>query len=237
MSHQVNIHDAQTLILRELLFKPKAGFAELQEQTGLASDHFNFHIKKLLDLGYVDKLARGSYGLTAKGKEHANRLDTDDNTIERQPKVAVLLGIERRVDGRQELVMQQRLKYPYYGFWGFPTGKMRWGETLLEAAARELKEETSLEADLEYIGIYHEHVRLEETGEMIEDKIFHFVACRNISGDLSVEFEGGVNKWMTIDQIHREKRKFKSFEHELNMLLGPGEKLVEEAVTYSEDDF
>lgn len=44
MSYEITIHEAQTSILRELLFHPQAGFAELQRPTGLGSDHFKFHI-------------------------------------------------------------------------------------------------------------------------------------------------------------------------------------------------
>lgn len=49
MSHEVSIHDAQTSILRELLFHPNAGYAKLQRPTGLTSDHFNFHINRLIE--------------------------------------------------------------------------------------------------------------------------------------------------------------------------------------------
>jgi predicted transcriptional regulator len=80
MSLHANIHSAQSKILRELLFHPQAGFAELQKPTGLSSDHFNFHISRLVELGLVEKLERGTYALTSKGKEYANRLDTDNNT-------------------------------------------------------------------------------------------------------------------------------------------------------------
>jgi DNA-binding transcriptional ArsR family regulator len=137
MSHEVNIHAAQTNILRELLFHPHATFAQLQKPTGLSSDHFNFHISRLTELGLVEKLNRGQYALTPKGKEYANRLDTDNNTVERQPKIAVILAVERSVDGQRQILFQERLKNPYFGFWGLPTGKMLWGETVDETAARE----------------------------------------------------------------------------------------------------
>ena len=75
MSLEVKIHDAQMVILRELLFHPSAGFAELQKNTHLTSDHFNFHINRLVELGLVEKIARGHYSLSSKGKEYANRLD------------------------------------------------------------------------------------------------------------------------------------------------------------------
>lgn len=75
MGLEVNIHDAQTKILRELLFHPKAGFSELQKPTGLSSDHFNFHISRLVELGLVEKVSRGHYKLTPRGKEYSNRLN------------------------------------------------------------------------------------------------------------------------------------------------------------------
>ena len=154
MSHEVKIHDAQTSILRELLFHPKANFAKLQKGTGLSSDHFNFHIQKLVELKLVEKVSRGSYALTPRGKEHANKLDTDNNTIERQPKVAVILAVERKNSkGQKEYLFQERLKHPYFGFWGFATGKIRWGETIVQTAERELMEETGLTADHRIAGV------------------------------------------------------------------------------------
>lgn len=69
MSLEVNIHAAQTSILRELLFHPHAGYAKLQKPTGLTSDHFNFHISRLVELGLVEKVSRGLYGLTPRGAD------------------------------------------------------------------------------------------------------------------------------------------------------------------------
>lgn len=201
MSHEVKIHEAQTSILRELLFRPVAGFAELRKPTGLTSDHFTFHIGRLVELGFVEKADSGKYRLTVSGKEYANRLDTDHNTIERQPKAAVMLAIEREQRGRVERLLQQRLKHPYYGFWGVPTGKIRWGETVPEAAARELLEETGLEADHRVAGVYHQLVYQEGTNDMLEDKIFFVVHCTNVRGELAEVFEGGRNEWMTAAQV------------------------------------
>ncbi len=90
MSHEAKIHDAQTKILRELLFLPEVNFAALQKTTGMESDHAKFHIKRLVELGYIEK-HRTKYRLSIKGKEYANKLDTEAGVIERQPKVAVML--------------------------------------------------------------------------------------------------------------------------------------------------
>lgn len=237
MSYEVNLHQAQTKILRELLFSTGAGYAELQKPTGLTSDHFNFHIKKLVEMGYVEKLSRGKYQLAPRGKEYANRLDTDENTIERQPKVAVILAIEKQEGGKQYFLFQERLKNPYFGFWGFPTGKIRWGETILETAARELLEETGLEADYRYTGVYHEQVYQKETGEQLEDKIFHVIHCTNPRGRLTVKFEGGRNKWMTPIEGRLQEKKFDSVDIEMDMAREDSEHLIERTVTYSKDVF
>ena len=68
MSFEPDVHETQIAIIRYLLFKPDAGFAELQKATNLTSDHFNFHINKLIGVAYIEKSER-RYALTAKGKD------------------------------------------------------------------------------------------------------------------------------------------------------------------------
>lgn len=214
MSHEVQIHEAQTKILRELLFLPETNFAGLQKVSGLESDHVKFHIKRLVELGYVEK--HGSkYRLSIKGKEYANKLDTDAGVIERQPKVAVLLIVERDHDGQKQYLLQERRKHPYFGYWGAPTGKIRWGESILETATRELEEETGLTAVFEYRGINHERVRHSDTGEFVEDKIFHLMFTDKTSGSMKSEFDGGRNAWRTMAEMKQEPKKYKGFYEEM----------------------
>lgn len=238
MSLEVVVHDAQAVILRELLFHPTVGFAKLQKLTGMTSDHFSFHLKKLTELKLVEKVSRGTYSLTPKGKEYANKLDTDSNTIERQPKTAVILAIERKnSQGHKEYIFQERLKQPYYGFWGCPTGKVRWGETIIQTAERELMEETGLSADFTIGGVYHELVYQSETGEQLEDKIFFVVHCTNTKGRLIKEFEGGRNKWMTRQEALAQPKIFTSFDIELDIVANPNENFIEQRVEYTKDLF
>lgn len=237
MSHEVNIHAAQTSILRELLFLPQAGFADLQKPTGLTSDHFTFHINRLMELGFVDRTSRGQYRLSTKGKEFANRLDTDNNTVERQPKAAVLLAIERaNADGEREFLFQERLKQPYFGFWGLPSGKLRWGETIVEGAARELMEETGFTADYRIAGLYHEHVKLENEIEIKEDKLFFVVHCTNYRGELIERFEGGHNQWMTREEALSQPKVFGSFHIELD-IVDDDNNFIEKLEIYPTESF
>jgi ADP-ribose pyrophosphatase YjhB (NUDIX family) len=236
MSLEVNIHTAQTSILRELLFHPHAGYADLQKPTGLTSDHFNFHISRLVDLGHVEKISRGRYKLTPRGKEYSNRLDTDNSTIERQPKVAVILALQRERKGKTEFVFQERLKNPYFGYWGLPSGKIRWGETISETARRESLEETGLDGDFKVKGVYHEHAMQEESSELLEDKIFFIVLGTNMHGAFLENFEGGHNEWMSEETALKKKKKFTSFKLELDILKSK-EWLIEQTAIYSKDNF
>lgn len=236
MSYEPDAHSAQVTILRHLLFRPHAAFSELQKATDLTSDHFNFHIKKLIDEGFVEKREK-SYRLTHKGKEYANRMDTDENEIEKQPKVSVAITLERKNSkGEREFLFQQRKKNPYYDFWGRMGGKVRWGESIVDAAKRELKEETGLEANLEYRLLYHKRDFNKSTGKLLEDKIFLCVYATEFKGELIESFEGGINKWMTTSEFHEVPKRFKSVD-EFMELMDRGETFAEREFYYSEDEY
>ncbi len=209
MSYEPDVHKVQSSILRALLFAPNAGFAELQKTTELTSDHFTFHVKKLMAAGLVTK-ADGKYTLTPGGKEYANRMDTDENEIEKQPKVSVALIVERQHGNRREFIVQQRLKQPYYGFYGRLGGKVRWGESFEEAAARELTEETGLTGTFAFSHVFHKRDYRKSDGTLLEDKIFVVMHCTDAYGEMMEQFEGGKNFWMTQDELVAQDKLFES---------------------------
>ncbi|MFY9227842.1 MAG: NUDIX domain-containing protein [Candidatus Microsaccharimonas sp.] len=232
MTHEAKIHPIQTSILRELLFVPSARFTDLQKSVGLESDQVKFHIARLVELEYVQKTDQGYYVLSSNGKEYANKLDTDRNQIERQPKSAVILVVE----WNGKLLVQERLKHPYFGFWGFPGGKIRWGETILQAAARELNEETGLSASLESRGVYHEITRSKETGEVLEDKIFQVIYGHDPSGELIETFDSGRNAWLSLDEVKLKDKYYKSFDIEYSVGMGE-QSFVEQEQIYDQGEF
>jgi ADP-ribose pyrophosphatase YjhB (NUDIX family) len=232
MSHEAKIHQAQTAVLRELLFTPEASYSELRKKANLESDHFKFHISRLTEAGYIVKTERSKYALTSIGKEYANKLDTDKNVIERQPKSAGIIVLQH--EGK--VLVQERLKHPYFGFWGYPGGKIRWGETILQAAARELMEETNLSATMKYCGVYHEHVQSAESNEILEDKIFHIIGATRAAGILLEDFEGGRNKWMSLEELATIKKKYQSCDIETSIGIGK-ETFIEATQKYTKDEF
>lgn len=234
MSYEASAHEAQMKVLRHLLLAPSAGFAQLQKQTGMTSDHANFHIKKLVEVGYIEKDTGDKYILTRSGKEYANRMDTDDNVIEKQPKLSVALIVE---NDKGEFLAQQRLKQPYYGFWGRPTGKIRWGEKMLEAAARELMEETGLTADLSVAGFYHKMDYDKDSGDLLEDKVFVLVYGKNPAGTLVVDDEGHHNEWLTDETLQTRGTVFQSVPEITAMAKRNVANFMEHTYEYEKDEY
>lgn len=201
-----DLHQIQMLILKELLFNPNSRFSELNIK-GLSNDHFSYHINTLIEQGLVKKGDNG-YCLTGNGKEFANRMDTDQVQIEKQPKVAVMVIPYKYIKGKKHILIQERTKEPYFGYRGFMTGKVRFGEKLKETAKRELKEETGLDCDNFVIkNIFHDHVVMVEDGKLMEDKIFFIIAAKNPTGKL-ISTENGKNYWATEKEFLDMDKKY-----------------------------
>lgn len=197
------MHQIQNNVLRTLLFKEKLKFSQVNLDK-ISHDQFNFHLKSLIKNGLVIKDLAGFYSLTKQGKEYANRLDTDSSKVqvERQAKVAVLVAAVRGSGKNKKYLVQQRLKQPFYGFYGFISGKIKWGETVFEAAQRELLEEANLKAKFEFCGIEHK-MDYTPDGEILEDKYFYLCLAKRSQGELQNDFEGGKNVWLTRAQIKK----------------------------------
>jgi ADP-ribose pyrophosphatase YjhB (NUDIX family) len=206
---KLQIHDYQISILRTLLFKPGARFRDLNKQD-IPNDHFTFHLKRLLQEGLIIK-KDNRYQLTDNGKEFANRMDTDNLKLEKQAKLAIALHPVRTRNGITEYLVHKRLKEPFYGWHGSISGKIRWGESPLDCAKRELAEETGLSGKCILKGIIHYH-HIHQDGRFLEDKYFWVFQVKNTTGKLKEKVEEGENIWMTESTYRKLDNVFATFE-------------------------
>ena len=236
MTRQVN-HPAQVSILLELLYNTAARFTKLREVTGLSSDHFNFHVSKLVQASLITKQNDGSYILTAEGKEYANTLDRSGAPI-RQPQVSVLLIVERGENDKREYLIQRRLKHPHYGFYGRLSGKVQWGESFADAAKEVLKTETSLDADFDFKMVFRKYDRTEDTQALLEDRIFIVMQTNNARGELLEQGSKGQNLWMSRQEFLRLDPKvcFKSA-REFMIASNSDLKYFEQSYIYTSDEY
>lgn len=199
MKPTLEVHPVQGKILKVLLFQTQASFSSLNIDK-IPSDHFNFHLKALLEANLLEKKAN-KYFLTTKGKEFANRFDTEKIVIERQAKLTLTVVPVKTIGKKKYYLFHQRLKQPYYGYCGCVTGKIRWGEKVFEAAARELLEETGLVAlKMSLVGIFHKSDNSPD-GSLLEDKFFFRVRVDKFKGKLKEIVPEGKNYWLTKDEM------------------------------------
>jgi 8-oxo-dGTP diphosphatase len=67
-----------------------------------------------------------------------------EESVVRRPVVGVGVAVFRRVVSGLEVLLILRGKPPRQGQWSIPGGRQEWGETLKQAALREVQEETSI---------------------------------------------------------------------------------------------
>ncbi len=80
-----------------------------------------------------------------------------------------------------KVLLIKRGKEPYKGHWSLPGGSQELGETLEQAAKRELKEETDLTAGNLTFAKVRDRITYDEKGNIL----FHFVLATFITSDAS----------------------------------------------------
>lgn len=103
-------------------------------------------------------------------------------------------GVNVIINNKGKILILKRSSREYYaGLWDFPGGTVEKGETLQQAAAREVKEECGLEIKLEknYFYIYHYQDR--------DLNIYDFKADF-VSGDVVLSEEHTEFKWISKDE-------------------------------------
>lgn len=189
------MHFIQKHILRLLSQYPSRRYSELQLHR-VESNKFTYHLKKLMSGGYIKK-AGVQYKLTTKGIHYCTRVNFDEHFVRIQPKVATLIVCKNE---HAEFLMYQRATQPFLGMIGFPYGKVHLGESVKEAAEREIVEKTGITATLEQKGITYLLVT-DERGEVIEHMLCHVFIGINPKGTVENNPELDHVLWMNKSKI------------------------------------
>ncbi len=189
------LHIIQLQILKKLLFSPSLRYSDLKPNPDMENNQLDFHLDSLINQNFVTKTGK-NYVLTDLGKEYAGRMDTGETEIAKQSKVCAWVCCTRIKNGNKQFLIGTRLKQPFYGCQGFLGGKVRFGESIIEAAQRELYEEANLEGNPQIVSLKHFRVFGKETNKLVEDKLMFLCWVENPKGNLTEKNEEGEYHWI-----------------------------------------
>ena len=113
------------------------------------------------------------------------------------PKLAALAVVIR--DGRVLLV--KRRNEPDAGLWGFPGGHVDLGETAMDAAIRELREETTIVARPVRYLTNVDVIDRDESGIVKFHFLLAAVLCEYVSGEPIAQDDVSEARWWPVDAI------------------------------------
>jgi ADP-ribose pyrophosphatase YjhB (NUDIX family) len=187
-------HEIQRRIILKLIHTPRSSYNQLWNKEG-ESNLFAYHLKKLEDAGLVQKFDDG-YGLTTEGQQLSAFIEGDTGGKAALPTPTVIMLVR---DGNK-ILCQQRLKEPFYGYWGLPSGKVNFGWNPKECALRDLKEETALDAsdatlrEIEYTKTF-------EDEKLLHHHIMWTYEITDFSGELKEQTHKAINKFLTKEEL------------------------------------
>lgn len=113
------------------------------------------------------------------------------------PKLAALAVVVR---GKQVLLVK-RLKEPDAGLWGFPGGHVDLGETAMDAASRELHEETGILGRPTRYLTNVDVIDLDKEGSVRFHFLLAAVQCEYLSGEPVAQDDVSDAKWWAISDV------------------------------------
>lgn len=100
-----------------------------------------------------------------------------------------------------QLLLVRRNNRPNAGLWGFPGGKIELGETVMEAAIRELQEETGIEAEARDILTSVDVILHDKEGVLKHHYVLVAVLCEYITGEPLAADDVSEAEWFEYEAI------------------------------------
>ena len=125
---------------------------------------------------------------------------TDDREYPARPIVGVGAVV---LDGDGRVLLIRRGREPLKGEWSIPGGAVETGETLEEAVAREVREETGLEIAVEGVVTVLDRIRRDRDSRVRYHYVLIDFACRLRSGVAASASDADAVEWVPITNLER----------------------------------
>lgn len=146
-------------------YKNTCSFIELCNSGGYSSDLGGYYIRQLIHDGYIEKIDRGQYQVLPKGKRF---LVANQNTLTAPPRARMSIALVLRQGDKYVVI--RRTAQPFIGRIEWPTGSIKSGESLTDAANRITSMRLGSPLELEFYGFFRRIDTYEE--DIFDDKLF-----------------------------------------------------------------
>lgn len=171
-------HHIQKTIIARLAQLESARFSGLKPDD-IENKLFDYHLKKVISAGFVEKLEDGSYGLTVYGRRVGKDAIKPDPLADTAVSV-VFMAVRRQSDGAW--LFCRRKAQPLLDRTGFLKTLPDPHKSLLETASLALHAQTGLHGEFLIRG--SGYLRFMDGNELESFTHFTLVECRNVTGEL-----------------------------------------------------
>lgn len=102
---------------------------------------------------------------------------------------------------QDQVLLVRRGNEPDRDRWGFPGGKIHWGEPVLEATLRELMEETGVQAEIVQVLDAVDVIRHGASGSVQHHYVLIAVLCRWQAGEAVAADDAFEARWFTVAEL------------------------------------
>lgn len=187
------MHPLRRHIIHQLLINSYLKYSKLKPPD-VEGNVFMYHLKQLIQEELIQKRVDGCYEFTSDGRLFADTLSLKTYRPRIQPKIVTLVICQNK-DG--QYLLYKRKREPFINFIGFPYGKIHLGETVMEAAIRELQEKTGIAANLKHQGDVY--LTVYQDKNVISHMLAHVFLGHDPKGELLEESEIGKCFWEKIE--------------------------------------
>ncbi len=125
----------------------------------------------------------------------------DERADERQYPVRPIVGVGAVVVDRDRVLIVRRGHEPSKGEWSIPGGAVEIGETLVDACAREVNEETGLEVEVGPMIDVFDRIRLDASGRALYHYVLIDFVCRAVGGALACASDAIEAQWVPAAEV------------------------------------
>jgi hypothetical protein len=172
-------HHLQRGIVYRLAFAESLRFSELKPDT-IENKLFTYHLKKVLDAGYVAKDKDGHYSLTPEGRRLGVHVLETQNMLPELADSVLFLVIRRMADGAW--LFYRRNTHPLKDRVGFMHCRPNSTMTTAQTAAQSCREKTGLSGVFKPLG--GGYFRVYEGNDLESFTHFTLMVCDDASGEL-----------------------------------------------------